>query len=93
MLEKLSSVGASKRKKMLLKAPTQLFSVIKAICKLFMSGHLQSTSNKQQNIIKKLSTGKLATIKRTAQQKGGAIGSIIAAALPFLTPLIAKLFK
>ena len=94
ILQKLSSVSAPKRKQILLNAPSQLFSVFKTLCKLISDGKLSlGKAVRHKNLADKIGKSKISSIKGIVRQNGGAIGSIIAGVLPFLTPLISKIFK
>ena len=48
---------------------------------------------RHKNLADKIGKSKISSIKGIVRQNGGAIGSIIAGVLPFLTPLISKIFK
>ncbi len=75
-------------------APKQLFNVFKLLCTLITDGHLKlGKAKKHAKLAKKISTSAVTAIKGISQQHGGAIGAILAGVLPFLTPLLAKLFK
>lgn len=79
---------------MLLDAPNQLFNVLKLLCKLVSEGRISlGKAKRHRGLATKIGTAKVSDIKRLSQQKGGAIGSILAGVLPFLTPLISKIFK
>jgi hypothetical protein len=94
ILKRLSTVSAPKRKKMLQNAPAQLFSVLKTLCKLASDGRLSlGKAKRHRGLAAKIGKSKASDIKRLAQQEGGAIGSILAGVLPFLSPLISKIFK
>lgn len=94
ILEKLASVTVAKRKKMLLSAPSQLFNVFKNLCKMVTEGHLSlGKAKKHMKLAAKIGKSKAGAIKGLVTQHGGAIGAILAGVLPFLTPLISKIFK
>ncbi len=94
ILQKLAGASAVKRKKMLLNAPSQLFNVFKNLCQLVVDGHLKLGSAKRhKNLAKKIGTSSISAIKGMTRQHGGAIASIIAGVLPFVAPLISKIFK
>ena len=94
ILQKLSTANAANRKKMLMNAPGRLFGVFKALCKLVTDGYLSlGKAKRHKKLASEIGTSKISTIKGMVQQHGGAIASIIAGVLPFLAPLISKLFK
>ena len=94
ILQKLANVSAPKRKEMLRSAPGQLFNVFRTLCKLVSDGHLSlGKAKRYKKLAAKIGKSNVSTIKGIIQQNGGAIGSIIAGVLPFLTPLISKIFK
>ena len=94
ILQKLASSKANQRKKMLLNAPTALFNVFKTLCKLVTDGHLQlGKAKRYKKLVAKIRDSKLAGIKELARQRGGAIASILGGILPFLAPLVSKIFK
>lgn len=75
-------------------APAPFFMIIKDICKLVADGHLKlGKATKHSGFAASVSKKKTSAIKGMVKQKGGIIGSIIAGALPFLAPLIGKIFK
>lgn len=79
---------------MLLAAPTQLFTVFKLICKLISNGKVKiGKVAKHRKLIDEFKNTKATAIKAVSSQKGGAIGGIISAVLPFLAPLVSKIFK
>ena len=94
ILKKIAEAKPKVRKKMLLSAPTQLFTVFKLICKLIVDGHLKVGKVKRhRKLIEDIRNTKVSSIKAISPQKGGAIGGILAAVLPFLAPLLSKIFK
>ena len=94
ILQKLSKASPTQRKTMLSNAPSQLFSVFKTICKLITGGHLNlGKAKRHKKLANKISSSKASSIKGMTKQHGGAIASIIAGVLPFLIPLISKIFK
>ena len=95
ILKKIADAKPQTRKKMLLAAPTQLFTVIKLICKLVSDGKVKiGRAKKHRKLIDEFKNTKAPAIKAALNtQKGGAIGGIISAVLPFLAPLVSKIFK
>ena len=94
ILKKIANASAKDRKTMFKNAPNQLFSVIKTLFQLVSNGNLKlGKAQKHKKLAEKISTANLKTIKASARQGGGAIAAIIGGILPFLAPLIAKLFK
>ena len=79
---------------MLLNAPIQLFNVLKSLCKLVSEGKISlGKAKRHKGLATKIGKAKVSDIKRLSLQEGGAIGSILAGVLPFLKPLISKIFK
>ncbi len=75
-------------------APARLFGVFKTLCKLVIDGHLSlGRAKRHKKLATKIGTSKISSIKAMAQQNGGAISAIIGGILPFLAPLISKIFK
>ena len=94
ILQKIANASRGDRKKMLLNAPAELFRVFKTLCKFVSDGHLKlGRAGHHKNLVHKVSKAKTDSIKGLAKQHGGAIASIIAGVLPFLTPLLKKIFK
>ena len=94
ILQKFSKSNAADRKKMILNAPPKLFNVFKTVCKLITDGHIAAgRAKKHSSFAKKVSSSKTSAIKGIVKQNGGALMSIISAVLPFLAPLVAKIFK
>lgn len=94
ILKKIAEATPKVRRKMLLSAPSQLFTVFKLICKLIAGGELKlGKARGHRKLVEQCKNSKAASIKAISSQKGGAIGGIISAVLPFLTPLISKLLK
>lgn len=94
ILQKIAEAKPSKRKKMLSKAPNMLFTVIKDLCILMDNGLLDMKyPNRHSETVQQVAKRNLGAIKGMVKQKGGVIGSIIAAAVPFLVPLLSKIFK
>lgn len=94
ILERIARASPQDRKKMLLNAPNQLFTVLKLICKMITDGKLKlGNASKHKKLVNKVKGSRITSIKALSKQKGGAIGSIIAGVLPFLTPLLSKIFK
>lgn len=82
------------RKQMLLNAPPQLFTTLKILCKLVNEGMLNlGKARRYKKIVTKMSKTKASALKGMVKQHGGIFGSIISGVLPFITPLISKLFK
>ena len=94
ILNKLAKSNVKDRKKMLLNVPSQLFNVFRIICKLVSNGKVEIGKGKRHaQLAKTIGSSKLSGIKAISKQHGGAIASIIAGVLPFLLPLVSKLFK
>ena len=94
ILQKLANCKTAERRKMILSAPSTLFNVFKTLCKLVTDGHLQlGRAKRYKNLVKKIGGTGGSDIKTLFKQKGGAIASILGGVLPFLTPLISKIFK
>jgi hypothetical protein len=94
ILQKLASAKPAQRKTMLLSAPTALFNVFKTLCKLVTDGYLQlGKAKRYKKLVNKIGKTKISGIKAIVKQQGGAIASILGGVLPFLTPLISKIFK
>ena len=94
ILEKLAKSKSRDRKKMLMNAPNQLFSVFKTLCQMVMDGQLQlGRAQRHQKTVEKLSKTPIRSIKANAKQQGGIFGSIIAGVLPFLGPIIKGLLQ
>ena len=94
ILKKLAAAKANDRKKMLMQAPNQLFTVFKDICQLVTDGYIQiGKAKKHLKLVKEISSGDKTTIKTLAQQRGAGFGAIISSLLPIVAPLISKIFK
>ena len=94
ILKKIAEAKPQTRKKMLLAAPTQLFTVIKLICKLISDGKIKiGKASRHRKLIDEFKGKNASAIKAVSSQKGGAIGSILSAVVPFLAPLVSKIFK
>ena len=94
ILEKIVKAKPMERRRMLLRAPAPLFNVFKLLCKLITDGHLNiGKAKRHRALAKKIGASDVKTIKTIANQKGGALTSIIGSVLPFLAPLISKIFK
>jgi hypothetical protein len=94
ILEKIVNAKPIARRKMLLRAPAPLFNVFKLLCKLITDGHVKiGKAKRHKALAKKIGTSNVKAIKAIAEQRGGALASIIGGVLPFLAPLISKVFK
>ena len=94
ILKKIADAKPKTRKKMLMAAPTQLFTVFKLICKMAADGQIKlGRASRHRKLINEFKNTKASAIKALCNQKGGAIGGIISAVLPFLAPLVSKIFK
>lgn len=94
ILQKIARSTPQKRKEMIRNAPTPFFTIVKDICKLVADGHLKlGKATKHSGFATSVSKKKGPAIKALARQKGGLIGSILAGTLPFLAPLLSKIFK
>ena len=94
ILNKLCKAKPAQRKKMLAEAPTQLFSVIKTLCKLADQGHMKlGRAKKHQKLVKRVSKSNISGIKGMTKQSGGSFGVILASLVPLIAPLLAKVFK
>lgn len=94
ILRKIANAKPQARKKMLMAAPTPLFTVLKLICKLIVDGKVKvGRAKRHRKLINEIKGTNSSTIKTLSTQRGGAIGAILSAVLPFLSPLISKIFK
>ena len=94
ILKKIAQAKPAERKRMMISAPNQLFNVFKLLCNLVTGGQLNlGKAKRHAKLAKRIGSSTVSTIKGISQQHGGAIGAILAGILPFLTPLLAKLFK
>ena len=94
ILKKIADANPQTRKKMLIAAPTQLFTVFKLICKMVADGKVKlGKARRHRKLIDEFKNTKASAIKARSSQKGGAIGGIISAVLPFLAPLVSKILK
>ena len=94
VLDQIAKAKTSERKKILSTAPNQLFTIFKHLCRYAGSGVISlGKAKRYQKVAKKFAKSKSSSIKALVKQQGGIIGSIIAGALPFLSPLISKIFK
>jgi len=94
ILKKFSKSNIKTRKKMMLAAPSQFFSIFKDICTLITEGFMTIGKAKRfEKLVTDVTKAPVSTIKGLISQRGGAIGSILAAVLPLLTPLLSKIFK
>ena len=94
ILQKIVEAKPIARRKMLIRAPAPLFNVFKLLCKLITDGHLNiGKAKRHRALAKQLGSSNMKAIKAIAGQRGGAIATIIGSVLPFLAPLISKIFK
>ena len=94
ILKKIAAAKTKDRKKMLLEAPNQLFTVLRDLCQLVTGGHIKLGKAKRHGkLVNQISKGSAGTIKALAHQKGAGFGAIISGLLPILSPLISKIFK
>lgn len=94
ILEKIVDAKPMARRKMLIKAPAPLFKVFKLLCKLITDGHLNiGKAKRHRPLAHKIGSSDVKSIKGLVSQRGGALASIIGGVLPFLAPLIKKIFK
>ena len=94
ILEKIVNAKPMARRRMLIKAPAPLFNVFKILCKLITDGHLNiGKAKRHRALVQKIGGANVNSIKEISKQQGGALASIIGGVLPFLGPLISKIFK
>ena len=100
ILQKLSKVGNTERRKILSNAPPELFQVMNLIFRVLNDTNTR-LSNKNENKIKKhrrfiqsTSDLKASAIKRKLKnQKGGFWSSLLSVALPIIAPIVKKILK
>ena len=93
ILGEIAKAKTADRKRILMNAPSQLFTVFKQLCKYVTSGHLKlGKAQRHRNMVKNIGRTTSSTIKGMVKQHGGIFGSIIAGLLPFLKPLLGKIF-
>lgn len=94
ILKKLAAAKANDRRKMIMQAPKQLFTVFKDLCQLVTAGHIRiGRAKKHMKLVTEISNGDNSTIKTLAQQRGAGFGAIISSLLPIASSLISKIFK
>lgn len=100
ILQKLSKVSNTDRRKMLANAPSELFQVMNLIFRILNDTNTQlSTKNenkikKHRRFIQSTSDLKTSAIKRKLKnQKGGFWSALLAAALPIIGPIVKKVLK
>ena len=94
ILHKISKASVKDRKNMLVNAPSKLFNVFKNICRLVANDQVDiGKAKKHRKFAQKVSSSKSSSIKAIVRHNGGALMSILSAVLPFIAPLVSKIFK